>query len=197
MLIFYCILFILCLNGHEITNKVYVSQFSFAQVDQAMMHFRSLRTNVGLDYSWIAHACISDIESLSFLKMEQLKDRFIKVGVSLTYLHQIMHKNDTDWKNVICLSQIADKYFLEGKTSANIIFISVKYIILRDIDSLITLEDQWIMSGRLFLQCYPKLVTSADEPVNGICELDIVVLPAAIGIRGSSPGSIKWYFIPQ
>ena len=156
-----------------------VTHVQHTDLPRSLLFFRSMLTfNYG---QFDSHLCISGTDSLKYEdKSLEVLRRF---GVRIHITHRIADNStlhgSTEWKNLICASQVADWYSLQGLENRSVHFVGSNFIVVRELQALMSPS-----AAPSSLQCSPKLLPlqyNTGRTNQGLCEMDILTISSSIG----------------
>jgi hypothetical protein len=152
------------------------------------------------------HACVSGDDYTNPIKWESLLASYRSMGVYLHRLHSLSNeagdevRNDPDWSNLVCVSQISDWYFEHNVIDVDILFIGLNIYVVGDLRTAL-LEQVHEEDGttlRLMREKHPndpqewdlprvfcipgrEILEDIAESKTPLCELDLLLIPSSIG----------------
>jgi hypothetical protein len=106
-----------------------------------------------------------------------------KFGVHIHITHKIADNStlhgSAEWKNLICASQVADWYSLQGLENKSVHFVGSNFIAVRELQALMSPS-----TAPLSLRCSPKLLPlqyNIGRTNQGLCEMDVLTISSSIG----------------
>ena len=181
-----------------------VTQISAGWIENALLLFRSVNA-VSMEAvngnNLELHACVDDSVTSSSAWTMPIQHEFNKSGVTLHQFHMpftafpitispatINRREDVDWRNLLCLAQIASYYSDIERFDALIVFIGYKYFIVDNLwpSVLSPLQNQLLAKvnvkeslGLPRISCVPfqtQLIMSSS-----ICNMNLIAMSSFIG----------------
>lgn len=122
------------------------------------------------------HLCVSN--PYIHAEAEQISS---ELGVTVHVLHSIWnHDESTQWNNLVCMNQVADYYFLQGKDDVLIALIGTNFVVTNDLESILTRP---LAENSKSIWCAPTQTSplQSTAQLSGTCEMDLMVLSTAVG----------------
>ena len=208
--LFLHLLHLISVVDSKIRRYSFVTQFDApASEELALLHYRSLLSSherykdgaadegehglTGHCSSCITyHACITgELNAKTRSTLEGFR-------VSIHNLHNISHnfllrssynddqlhkysKSHDEWKNLVCLAQVSDHYFLQGHLDVTVILLGAHFLVLRDLTKQGALLSTLATTDDDFFYCVRR--NGYGSRNGGMCEMDILSISSRLGTK--------------